>query len=120
MIDVDRVQRAPTHATTVSYRMLGQIIGQMQSDKATELYKMPGMELASTIDYVHAYVQMTGRNVSDPETGAQLGHLCSPAMGDAFAAGACDLALGVCFDLEALIVHTNAPILAVFLLVCML
>jgi len=66
------------------------IIGQMQSDKATELYKMPGMELASTIDYVHAYVQMTGRNVSDPETGAQLGHLCSPAMGDAFAAGTTD------------------------------
>eukprot|EP00656_Telonema_subtile_P029225 TRINITY_DN32397_c0_g1_i1.p1 TRINITY_DN32397_c0_g1~~TRINITY_DN32397_c0_g1_i1.p1 ORF type:complete len:705 (+),score=179.41 TRINITY_DN32397_c0_g1_i1:182-2296(+) len=67
-----------------------QIIGQKQYDKATELYAQVGKPLKASVDFVHSYVNMPGRNISDPDTGKNLGVLCDPAMGDSFAAGTTD------------------------------
>ena len=41
-------------------------------------------------EQVHAFVHMPGLVVKDPDTGTPLGHLCTAAMGDAFAAGTTD------------------------------
>jgi len=66
------------------------IIGTKQYNKAAELYAQPGTPITASVDYAHKYVKMVGRNVSDPVTGKPVGTLCSPAMGDSFAAGTTD------------------------------
>jgi len=67
-----------------------EIIGRQQFEKAVELYAEPGSPVGSTVDFIHTFVKMPGLNVSDPNTGAPLGNLCSAAMGDSFAAGTTD------------------------------
>ena len=47
--------------------------------------------IGEDVDFVHSYVQMPGLQVTDPANSSTvLGHLCTAAMGDSFAAGTTD------------------------------
>ena len=45
---------------------------------------------ASQVDFVQTYVNFPGLNVTDPDSGKQLGTLCMASMGQSFAAGTTD------------------------------
>lgn len=67
------------------------IIGQLQSDKAMELYKNAREVISGAINFRHTFVEMRNVTVSPEYTGTgSIGKVCSSAMGYSFAAGTID------------------------------
>eukprot|EP00879_Flechtneria_rotunda_P016060 GHRR01016798.1.p1 GENE.GHRR01016798.1~~GHRR01016798.1.p1 ORF type:complete len:712 (+),score=214.79 GHRR01016798.1:134-2269(+) len=65
------------------------IIGQLQADKAKELWQADGTAVSGDVDYRHVYINMSNYQVSGSKW-TRAGVTCAPAMGFSFAAGTTD------------------------------